>query len=590
MGYDAKSLANFPEWEAAHMNRTQRMYHRDKNHPCVIIWSLGNEAGNGPNFYKTYQWLKKNDSTRPVQYERAILESNTDIFCPMYTPVNEIIRYAKSNPDRPLILCEYSHAMGNSNGNLSLYWDAIAKYPALQGGFIWDWVDQGLAMRVPRQSVADNGPEHYPVTIVGKIGTPEEIGTIYNGCKTSPVSDSARLGLKGYAIIGDLSDTANNTAAKLNLTGKVPFTLEAWVCPYNSNEGNYIGKSDYQYALKQQGNIVQVYLYNGKNWVAASGKVPENWLMNWHHVAGVYTTRELILYLDGQEVARTSCEEEIAESNLPVEIGRNSSHTDRLAGALIGSARIYGRALSESEIREDFYHRENKDNLLLNVDFNQANIEMTSDVYYGYGGNFGPVNVPSDQNFCMNGLISANKIPHPACQELRKCYENIRITRTNADNPEDFDHYTIQNNFFFRDLSNVDLTCSFEENGISLGKFVCNIESDLDNPTAQNAVAFDLQKNIDAFRTDDGSTLIPTDQSNQNFLTFVKSNAKPGCEYFLNFVFTLANDEGLLPKGMVIAQEQFRIPVYVPSVFDAWGISQGHDASRMFEVIKPDFW
>ncbi len=144
MGYGEASLAKHAEWQKAHMYRTKNMFERDKNQPCVIIWSLGNEAGNGINFYATYDYLKSVDKTRPVQYERAGLERNTDIFCPMYMGIESMVRYAKTNPDRPLIQCEYAHAMGNSVGNFQDYWNAIEKYPALQGGFIWDWVDQGL--------------------------------------------------------------------------------------------------------------------------------------------------------------------------------------------------------------------------------------------------------------------------------------------------------------------------------------------------------------------------------------------------------------------------------------------------------------
>ena len=148
MGYNLSkggTLGNNPLFLEDHMNRTIGMVERDKNHPSIITWSLGNEAGNGFNFYETYLWTKKRDPSRPVQYERAILEFNTDIYCPMYSLPHSIVDYAK-NPksDRPLILCEYAHTMGNSLGNFTEYWDNIRKYPLLQGGCIWDWVDQGL--------------------------------------------------------------------------------------------------------------------------------------------------------------------------------------------------------------------------------------------------------------------------------------------------------------------------------------------------------------------------------------------------------------------------------------------------------------
>ena len=137
-------LGNEMSWLPAHLDRTKRMFERDKNHPSIIIWSLGNEAGEGKVFEATYQWLKERDGSRPVQYEPAGLEHYTDIFAPMYPSIEKLVNYAKTNPERPAIMIEYAHAMGNSVGNLKDYWSAIEAYPALQGGFIWDWVDQSL--------------------------------------------------------------------------------------------------------------------------------------------------------------------------------------------------------------------------------------------------------------------------------------------------------------------------------------------------------------------------------------------------------------------------------------------------------------
>jgi beta-galactosidase len=144
MGYGKESLAKDDSWKGAHLYRTQNMFERDKNQPSIIIWSLGNEAGNGVNFHATYDYLKSVDKTRPVQYEQAGRDYNTDIQVPMYMRIPAMVQYAESDPQRPLIQCEYAHAMGNSVGNLQDYWDVIEKYDALQGGFIWDWVDQGL--------------------------------------------------------------------------------------------------------------------------------------------------------------------------------------------------------------------------------------------------------------------------------------------------------------------------------------------------------------------------------------------------------------------------------------------------------------
>ena len=143
MGYGDKTLAKNPQYELTHLERNENNVRSFKNHPSVIIWSLGNEAGYGPNFEKAYDLVKAYDPSRPVQYERA-WQAKTDIFCPMYYPYDACENYAKSNPDRPLIQCEYAHAMGNSEGGFKEYWDLVRKYPHYQGGFIWDFVDQAV--------------------------------------------------------------------------------------------------------------------------------------------------------------------------------------------------------------------------------------------------------------------------------------------------------------------------------------------------------------------------------------------------------------------------------------------------------------
>jgi beta-galactosidase len=145
MGYGEGTLAKRADFEQMHLERNEANVRSFKNHPSIIVWSLGNEAGFGPNFEKCYTWIKNYDKTRPVQYERAPWESGfTDITCPMYADYNWCERYCKGNNPRPLIQCEYAHAMGNSMGGFKEYWDLIRKEPKYQGGYIWDFVDQGM--------------------------------------------------------------------------------------------------------------------------------------------------------------------------------------------------------------------------------------------------------------------------------------------------------------------------------------------------------------------------------------------------------------------------------------------------------------
>ena len=143
MGYDEATLAKVPSFKKTHLERNQRNVQRNYNHPSIIFWSLGNEAGYGYNFEAAYDWVKKEDPSRAVQYERSGYEGKTDIHCPMYLNYKDCIKYCEDDSKtKPLIQCEYAHAMGNSEGGFKEYWDLVRKYPKYQGGFIWDFVDQ----------------------------------------------------------------------------------------------------------------------------------------------------------------------------------------------------------------------------------------------------------------------------------------------------------------------------------------------------------------------------------------------------------------------------------------------------------------
>ena len=196
------TLGNNPEWLKPHMDRTINMYERNKNHPSVAIWSLGNEAGNGYNFYQTYLWLKEREvkgMNRPVNYERALWEWNTDMYVPQYPSAAWLEEIGKKGSDRPIAPSEYSHAMGNSNGNLAAQWRAIYKYPNLQGGYIWDWVDQGILEK------DENGRTYW--TYGGDYGTnaPSDGNFLCNGIVAPDRTPHPAMTEVKYAQIGRAS-------------------------------------------------------------------------------------------------------------------------------------------------------------------------------------------------------------------------------------------------------------------------------------------------------------------------------------------------------------------------------------------------
>ena len=143
-GYGADTLAKNPLYHDAHVARGARMVQTFRNHPSIVVWSMGNEAGDGPNFADEYRAMRALDATRPIQYEGAQDTDHSDVKCPMYTRPRDVEKYVGNKPKKPFVLCEYTHAMGNSNGDIQDYWDLVRKYPSMQGGFIWDFVDQAL--------------------------------------------------------------------------------------------------------------------------------------------------------------------------------------------------------------------------------------------------------------------------------------------------------------------------------------------------------------------------------------------------------------------------------------------------------------
>ena len=198
MGYEENTLARVPAWGLAHLDRTIRMYERDKNHACIITWSLGNEAGFGENFTRTYEWLKQHDSSRPVQYENPRSTEVSDVVCPMYPGVDTVLNYAALPRTKPFIMCEYAHAMGNSSGDVWAYWRPIYEgQPYLQGGYIWDWVDQGLRTPVPASRKIErlDNPKSLPLdpalgTFFAYGGTfgPPDVATDGNFCANGLVN------------------------------------------------------------------------------------------------------------------------------------------------------------------------------------------------------------------------------------------------------------------------------------------------------------------------------------------------------------------------------------------------------------------
>jgi beta-galactosidase len=404
IGYKPEeTLANKPEWTETHVDRFRRMVVRDRNHPSIVSWSLGNEMGDGVAVSAAYLWGKAYDPTRPIQSERAAWEGgNTDLVVPMYASPERIRRYAENDEvGKPLILCEYSHAMGNSNGNFDWYWDLFREHDELGGGFIWDFVDQGLWAEVP------------------------DLTTVALDVPVRSVAYSGRVGERGgmgRLTIGD--DDA------FDIRG--PLTLEAWVKTERVEGGGsgrgahqqIVGKGDRQFALKINADgDLEFFIYgsDGGGWRSVTAARDASFSDRERHVAGVFDGASLRLYVDGEQAASAQAAGSTpASSPYPLSVGHDTQIPGRDFDGLVREARVYSRALSAAEIRDQAAE---PGGLVARVRLTPetATTEPRGGAgrFFAYGGFFEPAGVYNDDNFCMNGIVNADRRPKPAMAAIK---------------------------------------------------------------------------------------------------------------------------------------------------------------------------
>ncbi len=242
MGYGRDTLAAVPSWEKAHVDRNIRMVHRDKNHPCVVIWSMGNEAGGGPNFAAAVRAIRQIDTSRPIHYEQ--MNSVADMDSVMYPSVEWMIGQGRSESPKPLFVCEYAHAMGNAVGNLQEYWDAIDQYPRLIGACIWDWVDQGL--RKYTGKILPDGSKEWFFAYGGDFGDrPNDNNFCCNGVVPPDRAITAKLLEVGkvYQYVGFGLDKVTADSVSVSLANKYFFTnLKGYVLQWQLTEDGQVVK------------------------------------------------------------------------------------------------------------------------------------------------------------------------------------------------------------------------------------------------------------------------------------------------------------------------------------------------------------
>jgi beta-galactosidase len=516
MGYEPdKTLGNKPGWEKAHLDRTRRLVETFKNHPSVIIWSLGNEAGDGVNFVASSKWIHANDPTRPVHYERAERKPHVDIVSYMYMRPKELAEEAKLPDPRPLIECEYSHAMGNSNGHFFKYWRIFKSGGRARGGAIWDFVDQGFRRPVPpRLTVQDRSRSGLLALLVGAV----EPGQ----------------GAEGYLSLPDADALDLHEAVTLEVELLPRPVIKGAAYPHVSRFHPFVSKGELGFQLMQDDETLQLglRLEGEAEPFLLRAPAPADWYGAWHRLAGTYDGQVARLYLDGRVLASGEKKGRLDPGHFPLNVGRDPERIDKRTPARFREARVYSRALSDTEIADPASRR--PDGLVLWLDV--ADVKTTparaGEYYFAYGGDIGPTTTPSDENFCQNGVVSADRTPHPGLAEVKRQQQYVDVT------PVDLARgvVRIKNWYDFTNLAE-----------IAVGGWQVKADDRVIGEGSLPAL------DIAAQATKEVTLLLPA------------IAPEPGVEYFLDLSFRLRRDTWWAKAGHVLARDQFKLPIESPA-------------------------
>ncbi|WP_405674098.1 glycoside hydrolase family 2 TIM barrel-domain containing protein [Streptomyces canus] len=500
-----------PDWSAACVARAQNMVHRDKNHASVVIWSLGNEAGGGSTFVNMRDWIKSYDTTRVVQYEGDDRPTISDIRSEMYDSPARVEQRAKDTSDtRPYVMIEYCHAMGNSNGNFKKYWDIVRRYPVLQGGWIWDFVDQSLSEPVPvRQLLTESGP-----------------GALKGEVLPARARFDRDKGVSGGTVFA--------RDARLDLTGSL--TLEAWFTPkVTGNHQPIIAKGDTHYALKQSGRTLEFYIYGGGQWIAANWAVPDDWTGREHHVAGVFDAAAgtLTLHVDGQVRATKATTQRPGGNTAPLALAVDVDNPTREFSGTIRKARVYGRALTAAELASDSRGPGDEG---VRFWFDAATVRLTEKrpaqkTFFAFGGDWG--DNPNDGAFVADGIVTADRGHTGKAAEVKQIYQAVNASWA-ADGS-----VTLTNEYLFTNLRELDGSWTLSADGkvVQRGRL-----------------------------TRDQLNLAPLSSKTITVPYKLPSTPAPGTEYFLQLSFATKESTPWARAGFEVAKQQLAVDANSPAV------------------------
>ncbi|MFC8941494.1 glycoside hydrolase family 2 TIM barrel-domain containing protein [Streptomyces griseoincarnatus] len=503
-----------PDWTAACVARAQNMVHRDKNHPSVVVWSLGNEAGGGSTFTAMHDWIRSYDATRVIQYEGDDRPGISDIRSRMYESPDRVEQRALDTADtRPYVMIEYSHAMGNSNGNFGKYWDVVRRHDVLQGGWIWDFADQSLHTPVPgRVLLTESGPAALRGEILATRGRLDR-----------------DKGLSGITVF-ERHDS-------LDLTGSL--TLEAWFTPgVPGYHQPIVAKGDTQYALKQTDRRVEFFIHSDGQWIAVNWTVPDDWSGREHHVAGVFDagTGTLGLYVDGAVRAARTTDRRPTSNTAPLSLASDADDQTREFDGTIRRARVYARALTTAELGSEDRTPGDEG---VRFWFDAATVRTErkrpeARTFLAYGGDWG--DNPNDGAFVADGIVTADRELGGKAAEIKRVHQAVGAVRTPGGGPG---AVTLTNEYLFTNLRDFDGRWELVADGevTGRGRFTRD-QLDLE-PLSEKRVGLPVR--------------LPRDPA-------------PGTEFFLQLSFTTRERTPWAEPGFEVARHQLPLDADTPAV------------------------
>ncbi|MEP2775862.1 MAG: glycoside hydrolase family 2 TIM barrel-domain containing protein [Luteolibacter sp.] len=516
-GADNNPLAKDKSWGAAHMDRMINCLEAAKNHPSIIMWSMGNESGDGVNFREMSQYIHQRDPSRPVHYEQAGQRPHVDLIVPMYCPIEggnwniqEFVKQESKKPldkQRPMIQCEYNHAMGNSSGNLADYWEHFRKERLLQGGFIWDWKDQGLTTQKHALDAAeDRSANKHPTQLLGSISETEGL---FGGGVT--VSDSEALALTDavtlYAEVrGNFGGSKSRGGGDNNRNASDGYPI--------------ITKGDTAYSLKvdSSGTRLEFFIYSG-GWQTVSASLPDNWRSEFHPVAGSYDGKKIALYIDGKEVASKPVTGKIATNGYDLGIGLNTEVPTRRFDGSIRKAEVFPSAIDPSDGNYRSLAR------AVEIDFTEDAKKEKTRTISAYGGDFN--DRPNQRSFCLNGIVLADNKPGPQFEEVKKVHQEIHVEAVDLTTPEI--KVSISNEQFFRKLYGISASWKLLKDSEEIASGTLELPE-----------------------------IAPSSSSEFTIPTGVTPDK--GSEYLIRFRFDQAEATPLVPAGYPVAWDEISLP------------------------------